>query len=997
MRFLQLNLNHCEAAQDLFWQSTQENNIDVAILSDQYRDIEGTRSWLRDSTGKAALWFRQGVFVQEAQTTRRKGFVWARAAGTYICSVYARPGVSHEEFQRLLDELVEELRGRQPAIIAGDFNAWATDWGSRVTNRRGECVLDALSPLGVVSVNTGSSPTFMRNGRSSIIDVTFGSESLVPRVVSWKVSDHYTHSDHQAIIFQVVTSRGQINVENHRRRPWNPRSFDRDVFHTMLEDVTIPDGPSDRKVSQLMSVLSGACDASMTRRVNNSRRPAYWWNDEIAEVRRICLRSRRQAQRARGRASFTDLRDRYAEARRNLGKAIKASKLRCWRELCREVDQDPWGRPYKTVMARLRKQGAGTPSCPEFLDRIVRVLFPQQPADSNAATSHLEPDIREVPPVTSDELLKAVRRIGDGKTPGPDGIPNVALKAAMMARPDIFCGVYNACLKEGIFPDCWKRQHLVLLPKGDKPPDEPSSYRPICLLDTAGKVLERIIANRLEVFSESNQGLSANQYGFRKARSTIDAVRKVVGIASEAIKGSSWTRGSKKYCALVTLDVRNAFNSARWSCIMNALRRMQVPAYLRRIISNYFSNRVLTYDSDVGARSYKVTGGVPQGSVLGPLLWNIMYDEVLRLPMPKDSTTVGFADDVAVVVVGKFLEEVTCKANRAVFCIRQWLASVGLHLADHKTEVVLVTGRKTRETITLAIGECDVESQGSLRYLGVQIDAKLRFDEHIRIVSQRASRVMNALARIMPNTGGPRQSRRRLLSTVTSSILLYAAPTWATALDTASYARGMISVYRRSALRVACAYRTTSYDAVCVVADLPPIDLLADERCRIHRRRRTETGNNRTQIKEERVQTLKRWQLRWDSSANGRWTHRLIPDIATWHERGHGEVEFYVTQLLTGHGNFRAYLHRFGLDTSPSCPSCATEDESAEHIFFLCPRFTVEREQLNCSLQTRATPENLVTLMVQHEENWKAVADFAARVMKVLHQEQTRRRNDVGN
>ena len=112
---------------------------------------------------------------------------------------------------------------------------------------------------------------------------------------------------------------------------------------------------------------------------------------------------------------------------------------------------------------------------------------------------------------------------------------NAALKTAIDCRPELFFEVYNSCLCEGMFPSQWKKQRLVLLPKGDKPPNDP--YRPICLLDTVGKVMERIICNRLKVYSEGAGGLSDRQFGFRKLRSTVDAIDTVMDIARKAIEG----------------------------------------------------------------------------------------------------------------------------------------------------------------------------------------------------------------------------------------------------------------------------------------------------------------------------------------------------------------------------------------------------------------------------------------------------------------------------
>lgn len=176
---------------------------------------------------------------------------------------------------------------------------------------------------------------------------------------------------------------------------------------------------------------------------------------------------------------------------------------------------------------------------PGKIEMIIDGLFPtrspQNPEDRQ--TTHVIDN--ENATITIDELRQAARVLKSKIAPGPDGIPNEVIKHIIRRQPNTLLDTMNKCLAEGCFPKIWKRARLVLLRKGDKPLDIPSSYRPLCLLDIAGKLLAKIIDNRLRRFMENNSTLSDQQYGFRRGRSTTDAMmhlKEIAGPPSAKIK-----------------------------------------------------------------------------------------------------------------------------------------------------------------------------------------------------------------------------------------------------------------------------------------------------------------------------------------------------------------------------------------------------------------------------------------------------------------------------
>jgi hypothetical protein len=998
---LQINLNHCKAAQDLLHQTVGECDVGLVMVSEPYR-VPASTDWIASADGSAALWNTGRARIMMTDVRTGIGFVGAKFGSWTAYSCYYSPNRSLGEFEKYLQDLEGSLiLTNGDFLLTGDFNAKSASWGSSTTDARGT-LLDAFTEQhGLIPINRGRELTCVRCGGGSIVDVTFATKRLAALISEWRVDTaSETLSDHRYVKYLVGARTATISpfTKSDATLGWVTNKVDKDRFTKGLRDalaaqdegeITCPDDLADH----LVRAVTTACDGSMPRKKppNGKRPPTYWWNAEIAAIRRRCVALRRRVQRARrrrGHVASPEMEMELREARKSLKRAIAKSKEQAWDDLIQEVGRDPWGRPYKLVMKRFKGQPPATQLDPGTLDSVVEGLFPQHP-DPEYVPPPMDPE--DVPGVTQLEMMAVMKRVRRSKkAPGPDRITSVVWNLVHCTEPVLLTSTLNYCLRGGVFPRKWKEARLVLLRKGSKPEGLPSSYRPLCLLNDVGKIFERILVARLEDHLERRGGLADAQFGFRKKRSTCDAAMVLYEDVSKACN-------AREYCAAVSLDVRNAFNSIPFGRVLGALERLEVPSYILHIMRNYFQERIILYETRDGeTRRRRVQAGVPQGSVLGPLLWNIMFDELLRVPLPSDVKLICYADDTLVVASGYCGEVVEEKMTMALAVVARWMSDAGLELAVQKTECVGFSHRYKYWPRQVTLLGQDLKLQPAMAYLGLQIERNFSFRLHLETAASKAAGILTSLRMLMPNTKGPDERVRRMYSAVIHSILLYGAPLWASSCfrhgeedvgPTTSWIRPALAVQRLAALRCIRGYRTVSYEAAGILAGIPPLDLLARERqeqfCIATGRTARPVALSKRAVREwTRARTLARWKKRLETAEKGEWTRRLVGDIAPWMGRQHGLMSHQLTQVMTGHGCFGKYLYRIQKVPSPSCVHCRADMDDAEHTLFHCVSWEEQRRDLERKLPgSRFEPTNMVFLMLQDKKWWDAVQRFAHLVM----------------
>jgi hypothetical protein len=335
--------------------------------------------------------------------------------------------------------------------------------------------------------------------------------------------------------------------------------------------------------------------------------------------------------------------------------------------------------------------------------------------------------------VAVSEVKKVIRNLKNKKTVGWDEIPVDIIKKVVNFIAHPICMIINKCFQEGIFPSQMKYAELKpLFKKGLM--ENPENYRPISILPTLSKVFEKIAYNQIYSFFDSNKLFANQQFGFRSGLSTISAVSDFINQVSEGLDGSQST-------AAVFCDLSKAFDSVDYDILLTKLRYYKFSAKSLSWIQSYLTDRYQrTIIKKNGKRSVSTWGkikyGVPQGSILGPLLFLIFVND---LPQNVSSNLIQYADDTTAIVKAKNSNDLKVKLDSSLLELSNWFSVNGLKLNSSKTQILKFQTAQNKNiyTFDLIFDDNILSFVNNTKFLGLNIDENLSWKPHISILTKK--------------------------------------------------------------------------------------------------------------------------------------------------------------------------------------------------------------------------------------------------------------------
>lgn len=774
-----------------------ENNLDVMMINetnltakDKFR-ISGYECYRKDRSatgttnpgGGVLIYIRKTIIHNEVVCDlKNEGLeiVGVRIGKLTIFSLYAPQNTIDEES---LDTL---FRANKKIVVAGDLNSRHRDWKCLGTNKNGRTLKRYIDKKPYVLIAPDGFTHYPPNGDSpSIIDIT-----LIKNIshVNLELLEDL-NSDHYPILIKITSKikhAKQTNFLNYKTADWS--KFRKHIIDNFTVQSNLN---TEEKINNATKELTNVIQHAVRVSIKTCKNTTDNTQNADQNIKTLIK------ERNKNRKIFQRTRNPYYQIKKDLLAEEIKNKLfeysnKKWKERLEKLtpsNNSLWKlskfftKPpvqniptLKTSTGFAVKDKDKANALADHFESVHHLThdfgekeFDQEILNSYNEIKKLEISSQDICHVTPREVRRAIKQTKSKKAPGFDDIQNIVLKNLPVKAIVQLTNIFNSCFRLSYFPKYWKTAIILPFHKAGKNKNIPQSYRPISLLPTMSKVYEKIILNRILIFEKENKILIPEQFGFRAHRSTVQQLARITNQISNNFN-------IKKSTAMILLDIEKAFDTVWHEGLIHILHSIGLPIYIIRVLIEYLKNRIFTTKvKNKNSKKRKVAAGVPQGSILGPILFIYFINNIPKSP---DTELALFADDTAILAssIRKWLA--VKRANNHFQLIYKYFNKWKIKINLEKTELIVFSHKK--ETVpSIKIENITVEPKKNVKYLGVILDEKLTFTPHINktVAKGKASQALlyNLLNRKSPMST---KNKTLLYKAIVKPVLLYACPIW---------------------------------------------------------------------------------------------------------------------------------------------------------------------------------------------------------------------------
>lgn len=699
-----------------------------------------------------------------------------------IISTYCSP--KRTLTQTALDNL---LRDSCPTILLGDLNAKHKSWGCNHNNTSGIALLRYTQGNNVL-LHTPSDPThYGEKGRPDILDICL-SKNVLQKIEIESLPE--LSSDHNPIITELNFKTTKIPTEI-KKINWTKFHFYLRNNTAVIKQLNTMQ-EIDREIETMTKEIQAAIEQA-TKRTQKTQE----FRQSIPQQLKLLIQEKRKAKKKWQRTlDPQDLRL-ATQLNNEVKRSLIDHRNEKWQNRLQEIEEEQTPNPMWKLTKTLRTKLI---TIPPLLHENKHVITNEDKAETLAksieaqcspnpvvdeeheqnilqiiAEALAENDETSTRPASFEEITNIIRRSKNRKAPGRDEITNNALKHAPKKTIVKLLNIINASLRMSYFPTPWKQAIIITIPKPGKNHQLPENHRPISLLSTPAKIYERIILTRLTDHLDENQTIPDEQFGFRPTLSSELQTLRIVEKISESLEKKDTT-------AAIFLDVSKAFDKVWHDGLIYKLIRAQIPRKFVKLIECYLKNRTFQVKvENCLSQTRRTTAGVPQGSVLGPVLYNIYTSDLPRTPGTELAL---YADDTAITSNSRCPVHAARNLQTAIDNLEEWFETWKIKINPNKSQAVLYTKRRGPNPEQLQIENTRIPWKDHAKYLGIEIDSKLTWNRQIDSLRKKGAIAIKELYPMLKSNKLSLSTKRLIYTSIIRPTITYGYSIWGHAAKT---------------------------------------------------------------------------------------------------------------------------------------------------------------------------------------------------------------------